>query len=912
MHKHHHGGTSAFDRMTAEERAKYTRYRAGMKVEIPGHWQLTDENYHTFTHQAKAVAFDIETLTDAPHSTPNKLKSDYGLSYLTEITFLSMYTEIDGVPHTVVLSAPLTNEEVAFVNAVFCSGAKIIAHNMAFDIRLTCGHHDIMIPADTYCTIVGETVLRGAYSPAAKNPKEGKRGLDDLLIQYDYMDRMVEFEPRCTPVWYAKMKKSRNKLHTLPPSEVGTYVAVDSWAAYKVWQAQMRYVALAKNEYSYDHVFHIMDEDQQVQNEMFLWSVRGFPLNYEFCEWSLDQIATIKARLQLYFAQFGVGACTTAAQKKDFLFNVLGLTPPTPPRWVEYSSGRGAWKAHELEYFHWTKTAREKLFRREGIDFEWDAATCKRYWATDSDALDCYYRDQGEDPRIELLSYYTKILSVEDKIHEWMAHANYDGCAHSLFQNSTNTGRVLSKSPNGQNNPMGKQRSQKKLTPFVMPADCPIGERINYPFDALPLSFSVRGMIRAPKGFRIYELDASNAELRFQAIYARDQGLCQAFADGVDVHSVRAAGYYGARWDEANASERYDLRTESKGVTFGGGYGLNALGVGSKIGMLEAEVYTMLNNQHKRYPGIKRAQRRSEDFAKGTVRIMSKHPLPAFRAPYIQLWNGRHVPLRKGFGNWKWYTAFNGYQQGGVGAVLNDTVLQSREFLRKRHSFIWYSLHDALYVACPEDDEAETREVGEFVSSCVMTAIPYALTVIDGIHVPWPSGCKLGENADKAGYVFDCNNVSEGVPMPEWAQEGEIAYDQGQAWMDLLSASVYSLDWDIKELKQDIALTLRQGPGQESLLWYTDNGMEVVQWSDVCTDIDGLFAQCRVWGHLLTKRKVHKDLQPTVKQFRRYVLDLEGLYQELAAKIKKRKEHSKLYDAWEREDGGEAKEAYHA
>ena len=142
----------------------------------------------------------------------------------------------------------------------------------------------------------------------------------------------------------------------------------------------------------------------------------------------------------------------------------------------------------------------------------------------------------------------------------------------SYHQAVTATGRLSSSDPNLQNIPV---RSEE-------------GKRIRRAFVASP-------------GYKILSADYSQIELRIMAHLSGDQGLCDAFAQNLDVHRATAAEVFGVERDAVTD----DMRRHAKAINFGLIYGMSAFGLARQLKIERAAAQEYVDLYFARYPGVK-------------------------------------------------------------------------------------------------------------------------------------------------------------------------------------------------------------------------------------------------------------------------------------------------------------------
>ena len=147
-----------------------------------------------------------------------------------------------------------------------------------------------------------------------------------------------------------------------------------------------------------------------------------------------------------------------------------------------------------------------------------------------------------------------------------------DGRIHASFnQISTTTGRISSDSPNLQNIPVRTAGGREMRKAFVAADGC--------------------GLLTA---------DYSQIELRVLAHLAEDPGLIDAFAQGLDVHTVTAAKVFHV--DESKVDNFQ--RRFAKVVNYGLAYGMEAYGLGQRLDIPTDQAREILDAYFESFPNV--------------------------------------------------------------------------------------------------------------------------------------------------------------------------------------------------------------------------------------------------------------------------------------------------------------------
>jgi len=145
---------------------------------------------------------------------------------------------------------------------------------------------------------------------------------------------------------------------------------------------------------------------------------------------------------------------------------------------------------------------------------------------------------------------------------------------HSNFQQAVAaTGRLSSTDPNLQNIPIRTEEGRRIRQAFV-----------------------------AEKSKVLMAADYSQVELRIMAHLSGDEGLCEAFSRGLDVHQATASEIFSVALDKVKS----DQRRSAKAINFGLIYGMSAFGLAKQLGIGRAEAQEYVERYFQRYPGVRK------------------------------------------------------------------------------------------------------------------------------------------------------------------------------------------------------------------------------------------------------------------------------------------------------------------
>jgi DNA polymerase-1 len=190
--------------------------------------------------------------------------------------------------------------------------------------------------------------------------------------------------------------------------------------------------------------------------------------------------------------------------------------------------------------------------------------------STDADSLQ---KMRDEHPIVEELLQYREV----EKLRSTYADAlpplvAADGRVHATFkQTDTTTGRISSEAPNLQNVPVRTAGGRELRRAFV-----------------------------AEEGWGLLTADYSQIELRVLAHLAEDPGLVDAFERGVDIHTATAAKVFHEPESDVSAQDR----RFAKVVNYGLAYGMEAYGLGQRMGIPTEEAREILDDYFAAFPNV--------------------------------------------------------------------------------------------------------------------------------------------------------------------------------------------------------------------------------------------------------------------------------------------------------------------
>lgn len=215
-----------------------------------------------------------------------------------------------------------------------------------------------------------------------------------------------------------------------------------------------------------------------------------------------------------------------------------------------------------------TPKLREILFERLGLT---PTKRTKTGFSTDASSLE---KLLGQHPIVEHLLRYREVEKLRSTYGEGLVAAvGPDGRIHATFnQTVARTGRLSSDQPNLHNIPVRTEGGRAFRRAFV-PGD----------------------------GYELLIADYNQIELRCIAHLARDPGLIAAFEARTDIHRETAARIFGVEPTDVS----FDQRSKAKMVSYGLAYGMEAYGLGQRLGIPTGEAQKILDAYFAAFPSVK-------------------------------------------------------------------------------------------------------------------------------------------------------------------------------------------------------------------------------------------------------------------------------------------------------------------
>jgi DNA polymerase-1 len=316
--------------------------------------------------------------------------------------------------------------------------------------------------------------------------------------------------------------------------------------------------------------------------------------------------------------------------------------------------------------------------------------------STDADSLQ---KMADDHPIVEDLLRYREV----EKLRSTYADAlppliRADGRIHATFkQTDTTTGRISSEAPNLQNVPVRTTDGREMRRAFI-----------------------------ADDGWGLLTADYSQIELRVLAHLAEDPGLIDAFERGADVHTTTAAKVFHV--DESAVDDAQ--RRFAKVVNYGLAYGMEAFGLGQRLGIPTGEAAEILDAYFAGFPNVK-------SFMDGTIREAKE------RGYTTTIFGRRRQITELASDNFRIRQmgermAQNAPVQGSAADIFKLAMIDLDRALEGTGSAarMLLTVHDELVLEVPEDEQDATEAVVRHVMEHVCE-LKVPLTVDIGFGPNW-------------------------------------------------------------------------------------------------------------------------------------------------------------------------------
>jgi DNA polymerase-1 len=337
---------------------------------------------------------------------------------------------------------------------------------------------------------------------------------------------------------------------------------------------------------------------------------------------------------------------------------------------------------------------RALLFDEHGLSPQGVKKT-KSGYSTDAQTLE-KLKDQWPEFIVPLLRH-REVEKLRGTYGEGLLHeVAEDGRIHATFnQTVARTGRLSSDQPNLHNIPVRSDEGRVFRTAFV-----------------------------PSPGMSLLVADYNQIELRCIAHLAADPGLVDAFTSGQDIHNATAARVFSVE----PGAVTLEQRSKAKMVSYGLAYGMEAYGLGQRLGIATDEASVILDAYFVAFPNVKA-------YMDATVQEARKNG-------YTETLFGRRRPIPELLNsNWRIRQAgerqaMNAGIQGLAADIFKVALVSIDEALESGgyESELVLQVHDEVIVEVPQH---EHDVIGDLVVSLMKGAAE--LDVPLEVNVAWGS-----------------------------------------------------------------------------------------------------------------------------------------------------------------------------
>ncbi|MBQ4342708.1 MAG: DNA polymerase I [Erysipelotrichaceae bacterium] len=305
---------------------------------------------------------------------------------------------------------------------------------------------------------------------------------------------------------------------------------------------------------------------------------------------------------------------------------------------------------------------------------------------------------QGKHPIIDDLMVYRKVAKQYSTYAEGLKkYIHEDGRIHTEFnQCVTQTGRLSSTHPNLQNISVRDEQSRLIRKAFV-PSENHV----------------------------LMACDYSQVELRVLAHIAEEEGLIEAFVQGLDIHTKTAMDLFKVSENEVTSL----MRRQAKAVNFGIVYGISDFGLAQQIDVTRKEAQQFIDRYFESYPKILTYTESTieECREKGYVKTLCG------RRREIPEINDRNYMIRE-FGK---RAATNARIQGTAADLIKLAMIAIDDRMKKEqvHSKMILQVHDELIFDVLQGEE-------ELMKRIIEEEMIHAME----LKVPLVAECKSGNS----------------------------------------------------------------------------------------------------------------------------------------------------------------------
>lgn len=309
------------------------------------------------------------------------------------------------------------------------------------------------------------------------------------------------------------------------------------------------------------------------------------------------------------------------------------------------------------------------LFEELGLPY---VKKTKTGYSTDNDVLE---KLKDKHPIINKILEYRQIMKLNSTYVDGLIphiNKNTNRIHTSFHQTVVATGRLSSSDPNLQNIPTRTELGKK-----------------------------LRKVFKPEEGKIFVDADYSQIELRILAHVSKDETMCEAFNNNMDIHTITASKIFGV--DVQNVSKQ--LRNKAKAVNFGIVYGISEFGLAEQTGITRSEAKNFMEQYLEHYSGIKQYMDNVIEESKEKGYIDTTFG----RRRYIPELKSNNYMVRK-FGE---RVAMNTPIQGTAADIMKIAMICVYKKFKEENmkAKIVMQVHDELLVEAPFDEKERVKEI---------------------------------------------------------------------------------------------------------------------------------------------------------------------------------------------------------
>jgi DNA polymerase-1 len=337
-----------------------------------------------------------------------------------------------------------------------------------------------------------------------------------------------------------------------------------------------------------------------------------------------------------------------------------------------------------------TKQLREVLFDELGLTPQ---KKTKTGFSTDAASLE---KIADQHVIVEHLLAYREVEKLRSTYGQGLLEVvQPDGRIHATFnQTVARTGRLSSEDPNLHNIPVRTEQGREFRRAFV-----------------------------PSPGTELLVADYNQIELRVIAHLSEDPGLVGAFDSGQDIHNATASSVFSV--DPAEVT--IEQRSKAKMVSYGLAYGMEAYGLGQRLGVPTGEAAAILDAYFVAFPSVKAFMDDivAETKERGYTETMfgRRRPIPELNSSNFRI---RQAAERQ---------AMNAPIQGLAADIFKVALVRLDGALRQRgvESVLVLQVHDEVILEVPthERDEIEKLTVDTMMDAASLR-VPLEVNVAFG------------------------------------------------------------------------------------------------------------------------------------------------------------------------------------